>query len=779
MKLKQVLASNLVFMFTVLVLWSVGSSSALADRKNAANTNSIPGVKSFDKRLTGKLLAMKEKRGQNYKPRTRHLNKDGSAKYTNRLFLESSPYLLQHAHNPVNWYPWSDEAFETARNLKLPVLLSIGYSTCHWCHVMEEESFEDEEIAKYLNQNYIAIKVDREERPDIDGIYMAAVQAMTGRGGWPMNTWLTPNRKPFYGGTYFPPRDGDRGSGIGFYTLLKKLKEVYVTQPDKITQTSEQLADHISNTLGKGAPGEDLPTAKILRDSFSKYKSGFDSTDGGMSPAPKFPSSLPVRFLLRYHRRTSDKEALNMAALTLGKMADGGMYDHVGGGFHRYSTDSKWLVPHFEKMLYDNALLTMDYLEGYQATGDKDFLRITKEILRYVKRDMTSSEGAFYSATDADSLTPRGHREEGYFFTWTPKELDQALSEEASKVVKAYYAVTDAGNFEGRNILHTPKDVATVAKSLKISEEKLQKIVVDAKEILYQVRDPRPHPIRDEKILTAWNGLMISAHARAGLVLGESIYIERAVIAAEFIKKNLYEGGRLFRSYKDGMRKHNAYLDDYAFYIAALLDLYEATHDIEWFNFAIELDNTLAKHYEDKSGGGFFMTSDDHESLLVREKPAYDGAEPSGNSIAILNLLRLLEFTTNDSYRKRADNAFKAFHKNLTQIPTALSEMVLAVDFYLDKPKELVIVAPKNERSKAAPFMKEFRRLYLPNTVLMVVTEGDELEEHAKTIPLVRGKRALKGNVTAYVCEKGVCKFPARDPKTFSKQIATIEILKD
>ena len=722
---------------------------------------------------------MMEKRDQNYKPRTRHLNKDGSAKYTNRLFLESSPYLLQHAHNPVNWYPWGDEAFDTASKLKLPVLLSIGYSTCHWCHVMEEESFEDEEIAQYLNENYIAIKVDREERPDVDGIYMAAVQAMTGRGGWPMNTWLTPDRKPFYGGTYFPARDGDRGAGIGFYSLLQQLKGIYTTQPDKVVQQSQQLANHIFSTLGKGGRGEDLPTAKILRDSFAEYKSGFDSTDGGMSGAPKFPSSLPIRFLLRYYRRTSDKEALNMAALTLKKMAGGGMYDHVGGGFHRYSTDSEWLVPHFEKMLYDNALLVMDYLEGFQATGDKDFLRVTQEILRYVKRDMTSPEGAFYSATDADSQTPEGHREEGYFFTWTPKELDQALSEEASKVVKAYYAVTDSGNFEGRNILHTPKDVATVAKSLKISEENLQNVVNDAKEILYKVREPRPQPIRDEKILTAWNGLMISAHARTGLILGETDYIERAVIAAEFIKKNLYEGGRLFRSYKDGMRKHNAYLDDYAFYFAALLDLYEATHDIKWFNFAIELDNALAKHYEDKSGGGFFMTSDDHENLLVREKPAYDGAEPSGNSVAVINLLRLLEFTTNDSYRKRAENALKAFHQNLTQSPAALSEMVLAVDFYLDKPKQLVIVAPKNENSKVKPFMKEFRHLYLPNKVLMVLTEGDELEAHGKTVPLVQGKTALKGNVTAYVCEKGICKLPARDPQTFAKQIATIEILKE
>lgn len=741
------------------------------------DSNFPTGVEPYTNELQQKLNNMRNKRGIEYRPRTRHLINNGSAKYTNRLFLESSPYLLQHAHNPVNWYPWGDEAFEAAAKLKRPILISIGYSTCHWCHVMEEESFEDEEIAKFLNENYIAIKVDREERPDVDSIYMAAVQALTGRGGWPMTVWLTPERKPFYGGTYVPARDGDRGVPVGFLTLLTKLKGIYDAQPDEVFQQSQQLTNIISNSLSQTASENKLPSAKVLHDAFLFYKSDFDPFYGGLSQAPKFPSSLPIRFLLRYHRRSSNEEALEMATLTLKKMAAGGMYDHVGGGFHRYSTDKEWLVPHFEKMLYDNALLAIDYLEAYQVTHEDIFLRVTKEILRYVKRDMTSRDGSFYSATDADSLTSNAHREEGYYFTWTSNELDEVLDSETSKIVKNYFAVTDSGNFEGRNILHTPEDETDIANKFKVSTKRLRTVVTNAKETLYKVRNSRPLPIRDEKILTAWNGLMISAYARAGLILGEQEYIESAVMAAEFIKMHLFEKGRLFRSYKDGMRKHKAYLDDYAFYIAALLDLYEATHNIDWLNFGIELDKTLAKHYEDNSDGGFFMTSDDHEKLLVREKPFYDGAEPSGNSVAILNLLRLFEFTTDDSYRKRADKAFMAAYRTLVERPTALSEMTLAVDFYLDNAKEIVIVVPEGLKVDEEHFMKEYRKTYLPNKALIVLSEGAELQDVSKSVSIVEGKIAIGGNTTAYVCEKGICDLPTTDPDIFSQQITTIETI--
>ena len=769
------------FFFIVIAIVSLPSNNCFAnenshyntsDSENVPNQLSLPGAEPYSKKLQIKLNKLKEQRGKTYQPRTKHLFTNGSAKFTNRLFLESSPYLLQHAHNPVNWYPWSDEAFETAKRLNRPILLSIGYSTCHWCHVMEEESFEDLEIAKYLNENYIAIKVDREERPDLDSIYMVAVQAITGRGGWPMNTWLTHERKPFYGGTYFPARDGDRGIPTGFLSLLKQLKHIYDSKPELITQQSQQLTDIISGSLEQGAVNKKLPSSNILHDTYKYYKSRFDSLHGGLKQSPKFPSDISTRFLLRYHKRTKNTQALEMATLTLRKMAAGGIYDQIGGGFHRYSTDENWIVPHFEKMLYDNALQILAYLEAYQLTGDEKFLRVTKEILRYIERDMTSSEGAFYSATDADSLVQDNHREEGYYFTWTPDEFDQILSKEASNIVKAYFAVTDEGNFEGRNILHITEDEQETAKKFNIPTQKLQIVISDAKEKLYQYRNNRPRPIRDEKILTAWNGLMISAFARAGLILAESKYIDIAKKAAEFIKTNLHEDSELYRSFKDGMRKYNAYLEDYAFYIAALLDLYEATHNIQWLNFAIELDKKLLKSYEDTSVGGFFMTSDNHEQLLTRIKPYYDTAEPSGNSVAALNLLRLYEFTSNDSYRKRADQVFMSVYQTLSDVPQAHSEMLIAVDYFLDNPKEIVIVTTENNIEAAEPFIKEFRKTYLPNKILVVLSEGENQKAINRSIPLTQGKLAIDGRTTAYVCEKRICKLPTAEPRIFAQQIA-------
>ncbi len=714
-----------------------------------------------------------------YKPRTRHLDSSGWAKYTNRLFLETSPYLLQHAHNPVNWYPWGDEAFDTAKKQNLPVLLSVGYSTCHWCHVMEEESFEDEEIARFMNENYIVIKVDREERPDVDAIYMTAVQTMTGHGGWPMTVWLTPERKPFFGGTYFPARDGDRGAGTGFLTLLKRLKTVYENDQEKVKDQAHQLAQAIASYLSPEGTGDALLTAKVLHSAISTYKNQFDENEGGMNYAPKFPSSMPIRLLLRYYRRTQDKKVLEMAQLTLNKMAQGGMYDHVGGGFHRYSTDKFWLVPHFEKMLYDNALLTLAYLEAYQVTNDPFYQKIVGEILRYVERDMTSAEGAFYSATDADSPTPSGHREEGYFFTWPEQELEKILSSEQLKIFKHFFVIKKEGDFEGRNILHTKTSVSEVAKALKLSSQKVEKVLDESKELLYQQRHKRPPPIRDEKILTSWNGLMISAHAQAGLILNDSRYIKRAVKATQFILDNLYVEGRLYRSFKDGKAKHNGYLDDYAFFSAALLDLYEATQDIGFLKKAIDLDKTLQEFYEDQKRGGFFMTSSDHEKLLAREKPSYDGAEPSGNSIALLNLYRLSEFTTNDGYRKRADLALKAFSQSMSQNPTAFSQTLQALDFRLDKPKEIIIVTPKGKKDEAESLLSQLRNTFLPNKILVVTEEGEDLKKRADIIPYVQSKYSMQKKSTAYVCEKGICELPTHDPNIFLKQISVFAPLNE
>ena len=759
-------------------VYAVPSAGAAHSASTEAGTlgETLPGAAPYDPELGAELAAKWADRDPDYQPRTRHLRADGSPKYINRLFLESSPYLLQHAHNPVDWYPWGDEAFEVARRSGRPVVLSVGYSTCHWCHVMEEESFDDEEIARYLNENYIIIKVDREERPDVDAIYMSAVQALTGRGGWPMTVWLTPDRKPFFGGTYFPARDGDRGARVGFLTLLHQLKEAYEVQPEKIAKVSSQLSETIRQNLAPDPSSQELPGPELLEAAAQSYRSRYDSTNGGLSGAPKFPSSLPVRFLLRYHRRTQDAEALTMAAQTLEKMAAGGMYDHVGGGFHRYSTDARWLVPHFEKMLYDNALLTMAYLEGYQVTGREEFARVAREILRYVERDMTSPEGAFYSATDADSLGPDGRREEGWFFTWTPDEIQHVLGEERARAVSAYYGVTREGNFEGRNILHVAQPLAEVAGSLELSPGKLREVLEESKELLYSARAPRPPPLRDEKILTAWNGLMIGAHAQAALILGEPLYAQRAAKAADFVLTRMRQDGRLLRSYKDGEARHNGYLDDYAFLIAGLIDLYEATSGTRWLEEALALDNVLENLYEDKQHGGYFMTSNDHESLLAREKPAYDGAEPSGNSLQALNLMRLHEFTTEDRYRQRAERTLQAFSARLSQSPTALSEMLLASDFHFDTPKELVIVTP-NSREEAEPLLAKLRSTFLPNRVLTIAAEGDDLADQSRLVPLLEGKVTRGGQATAYVCERRLCKLPTSDPEVFAQQIRKVEPL--
>jgi uncharacterized protein YyaL (SSP411 family) len=465
-----------------------------------------------------------------------------------------------------------------------------------------------------------------------------------------------------------------------------------------------------------------------------------------------------------------------MATLTLEKMAAGGMYDQVGGGFHRYSTDGQWLVPHFEKMLYDNALLAAAYLEGYQVTRLENFARIAREILRYVQRDMTSPEGAFYSASDADSLDPKGRREEGWFFTWTPAEIEAVLGKEKARIVEAYYVVTSPGNFEGRNILHAPKPLAEVARELKLPQDQARAAVDESKELLYAARLRRPSPLRDEKILTAWNGLMISAFARAGVVFGDDDYAKRAARAADFVLSRMRREGRLLRSYKDGEARHDAYLADYAFLIAGLLDLYEATGSLRWLQQALELDHVLENFYEDKSVGGFFLTSSDHEKLLAREKPSHDGAEPSGNSVQLMNLLRLNEFTTNDRYRQRGERTMEAFGDVLERAPAALSEMLLAMDFHLCTPKEVVIIAT-GSRASAEPLLAEFRSTFLPNRILAVVPEGDELADQARVIPLVEHKVAQKGKATAYVCERGVCELPTTAPDVFARQLKKVEKL--
>jgi uncharacterized protein YyaL (SSP411 family) len=738
----------------------------------------LPGAPPLDPTTADALRSAWSRRPAGYQPRTKHLQPDGTPTYTNRLFLESSPYLRQHAHNPVNWYPWGDEAFATAKRLGRPVLLSVGYSTCHWCHVMEEESFEDVEIARFLNEHYIVIKVDREERPDIDAVYMSAVQKLTGGGGWPMTVWLTPERKPFYGGTYYPPRDGDRGIKFGFLTLLQKLEGAYRERPQEVADSAESLARSIETSLSNTSAMGDLPTAPVLRLAAAEAARDFDPIHGGTKRAPKFPSNVPSRFLLRYHRRAGDAQALKVVTVTLEKMAAGGIYDHVGGGFHRYSTDAEWLVPHFEKMLYDNALLAVTYLEAYQVTGRPDFAGVTREILRYVERDMTSPEGGFYSATDADSLAPNGRREEGWFFTWTPAEIEATLGAERARAVAAYYGVTAQGNFDGRNILHISEPLAVAANRLGLEPGTLASRIEESKRLLYEARAKRPAPLRDEKILASWNGLMISAFARAAFILGDERYAQVASRAADFILNHMRENGRLLRSYKDGKAHRAGYLDDHAFLIAGLLDLYEATNDSRWLGEAIALDGVLEKHFEDSQGGGYFMTADDHETLLAREKPGYDGAEPSGNSVQALNLLRLHEWTTDDRYRQRAERTLRAFGTLVSAAPDAMSEMLLAVDFNLDVTKEIVIVTP-NSRSDAETLLAPLRTAFVPNRVITVASEGGNLKQQARFVPLLEGKEARGGKATAYVCKKRVCDLPTSDPDQFARLLREVQPLDD
>ena len=600
-----------------LVLLSIGVASA-------QHASSALGAEPYPDSLRQQLATAWANRPADYVPRTRHRNDDGTPKFTNRLLLESSPYLLQHAHNPVDWHPWGDEAFEKARELGRPVLLSVGYATCHWCHVMEEESFEDEEIARFINENYVAIKVDREQRQDVDGVYMAAVQVTTGSaGGWPMTAWLSPDRRPFYAGSYFPPRDGDRGVQTGFLTLLNKLLGIYKEQPEVISNNSKLIAERIGVLLST-RPASEAPAEAALTSAIAEYKRRFDAENGGLRGGPKFPSSLPIRLLLEEHKATQDAELLSMASTTLAAMAASGIRDHIGGGFHRYAVDYRWRVPHFEKMLYDNALLASAYLDGWRASGNGYFAAVARDTLTYVSRDMTSAEGAFFSATDADSLDrTTGERKEGLYFTWTLEEFEQTLGAEDAAIAAALWSVDKGGELEGRNVLRRELSPVEIARRFQMSEADLAARVGSMRQRLLGARASRPAPLRDDKIVAAWNGLMISAYAQAAFAFSEPSYAEAAAKAAHYILDTMRIDGRLQRSSLNGVPSGEGYLDDYAFLIAGLIDLYEATGEIDWLQQAIALNAVLDRHFANPQGG-YYLTADDHEGLIVRQQPAFD-----------------------------------------------------------------------------------------------------------------------------------------------------------
>jgi uncharacterized protein YyaL (SSP411 family) len=676
--------------------------------------------------------------------------------YTNRLALERSPYLLQHAHNPVAWYPWGDEAFDVARRTGRPVFLSVGYSTCHWCHVMERESFEDVEIAEVLNSRYVPIKVDREERPDVDGVYMTAVQLLTGGGGWPMSVWLTPDREPFFGGTYFPPRDGARGAGRGFLGILEELADLWARDPGRVKAATGSLTDAVRAALSpSGPPAAASPGAGPIVAAVAQVSQLFDDRHGGLRRAPKFPSNLPARLLLRHHRRTGDARSLHMAAFTLERMAAGGIHDQLAGGFHRYSTDAAWLVPHFEKMLYDNALLAVAYAEAWQATGREDLARVARQTLSYLVAEMTSPEGGLYSATDADS-----EGEEGRFFTWEARELRDVLGPDAEAFM-AFHGATDEGNFEGRNILWVPRP-----------DEAEWTRLAPARARLREVRARRVPPLRDEKVLAGWNGLALSALAFGGRVLGEPRFVAAAERAAEFVLGRMMKAGRLQRSWKDGEAGVPAYLEDHAFVAQGLLDLFEATFAPPWLAAAVDLSERLEALFGDREGGGWFSTADDHERLLVREKPTHDGAEPSGASVAALNALRLESFTTDARWRDRAERALRHYRGTLEAQPLALSELLLALDAATDVPREVVLVWPRDAPAPEG-FLSVMRRTFLPNRALVGAAQGPALDRVAAVAAIAAGKQEVSGQATAYVCEHGACHLPAIAPEKLASQLGT------
>jgi uncharacterized protein len=725
----------------------------------------LPGAAPHPPQLTQRLADAIAARGAGYRPRTHHLEPDGRPCFTNRLALESSPYLLQHAHNPVDWFAWGDEAFAEAQRLRRPVFLSIGYSTCHWCHVMEEESFENQEIAAFLNQHYVAIKVDREERPDVDAVYMSAVQQLTGSGGWPLSVWLTAERKPFFGGTYFPPRDGVRGAQVGFLTLLEHLANAFHHDSERVNRAATSLVEAVRRDM-QGSHADEasvahetggawVPSREVIDTAVDFFKQAFDEVHGGLRRAPKFPSNLPVRLLLRYHHRTGDKQSLRMATLTLEKMAAGGLCDQIGGGFHRYSTDARWLVPHFEKMLYDNALLLVAYAEAFQVTGRGDFARVARETGDYVLREMTDAAGGFYSATDADS-----EGEEGRFFVWSESEVRHALAEDPLvERFLEYYDVGTSGNWEGQTILNAPHP-----------DEKTWAALSNARGRLCRARALRVPPLRDEKILTAWNGLMISGLANAGRILDETRYVQAAARAAEFILTRLRgPNAELWRSYKDGRAHQAGFLDDYAFMVAGLIDLFEASFETRWLVEALGLARLMERRFSDPAGG-WYASGESHETLLARAKPSFDGAEPSGSSVALMNALRLAVLTDDDEWRQLAARGFLAQAKVLTERPLAMTEALLALDFYWDCPREIAVLWPTGQADAAAPLLSVLRRTFLPSRALTGASDA-EVASLGKVVPFVRDKTTQSGQATAYVCRQGTCQLPTTDPEQLRVQL--------
>src|SRR3990167_5338610 len=670
----------------------------------------------------------------------------------NNLINEKSPYLLQHAYNPVDWYPWGEEAFQKAAREDKPIFLSIGYSTCHWCHVMEYESFEDEEVAKILNEYFVSIKVDREERPDIDNIYMTVCQAMTGSGGWPLNLFLTPERKPFYAGTYFPKME--RYGNPGFIAILKQISNLWKTNKESVLTSSEQVVK-ILQTVSEPSTTETL-TSETLKHAYEQLTGNYDSIYGGFGTSPKFPTPHNYTFLLRWWKRSKDPTALEIVEKTLDRMGRGGIYDQLGGGFHRYATDEYWLVPHFEKMLYDQALLAIAYTEAYQATEKAFFADIAKGIFTYVLRDMTSPEGGFYSAEDADS-----EGVEGKFYVWTPDEIIKILGEKEGRIFCDFYDVSKEGNFEEKNILHVDKALDAFVKLEGIKLEELQEMLSKARAKLFSVREKRIHPHKDDKILTSWNGLMIAALAKGAQALNEQKYAQAAMRAADFILNTLrLKDGSLLKRYRLGEAAIPGHLDDYAYFVWGLIDLYEATFEVKYLKIALELNRLMIDDFLDEKGGGFFFSGKRNEQLIAQTKEIYDGATPSGNSVALMNILRLSRMTGNLDLTNISGQIMRTFAETVNNYPSGYTHFLCALDFALGPTKEIVIAGePGSDDTKQ--ILKEIRRRFLPGKVIILHPERDKTIE--AIIGLVKEQKTIDGKATAYICENYACKAPAND----------------
>lgn len=704
-------------------------------------------------------------------------------KHANRLGLEKSPYLLQHADNPVDWYPWGQEAFDKAKSEDKPVFLSIGYSTCHWCHVMEEESFENTEIARFLNENFVSIKVDREERPDIDNIYMAAVLAMTGQGGWPMSVFLTPDGTPFYGGTYFPPKE--KWGQPGFINVLASIDNAWRKKRKDVLKSSESLVEAIKARQLSYNPETieaDIFSPEIIKRAYEYEEGQFDAVYGGFGTAPKFPMAFSQSLILRHWLRSGDSKALQIVEKTLRGISYGGIYDQLGGGVHRYSTDKQWRIPHFEKMLYDQAIITKAYIEAYQSSGKEEYSGMARDIFEFVLKDMTGKDGGFYSAFDADSYEKHddhAHKKEGAYYLWKYDEIISILGQEYGEVFIYHFGIRQKGNaisdpqneFTDKNVLYVAYTIKECAKRFNKDEREIKRMIDESKAKLLKEQGKRPKPHLDDKVLVDWNGLMISSFAVGGMVLREPKYINAAKKSADFILANMVSpDGRLLHRWREGEAGIDAMIDDYAFFVHGLIDLYEATFEIKYLESAVNLTDKMIDLFWDDNQGGFFSTARDNQGLFIRQREIYDGAIPSGNSVAALNLARLVKFTAKNNYSDKLEELFRSFSRNIIPMPAGHLQILIALDFILGPSKEIVI-AEGSTGMKAREVLDSINMKFIPRKVVILRSKDMSDKKLYEIIPFIESQAPIDSKTAVYICENYTCDLPITDISSLTKKL--------